>query len=635
MKRGWWLLIVWTAPSVVLLVVTALVYGAYRITPPERLDDGDRVRVMATLRAALSDQDPPRCDVHRPGDTVAVTVWSDGRTAIRVDGHGADLGAAVDAAALLLRARPQIKTMPRLTEARIQVDVIAGRAPLGDTEVLIRALALPGVASLLALNPGVDGIGATAGGKTALVLPHELVLAKLLSAKRPSATMGDFAMGVDLDRIAAMVGARVGTKVGRSALFRFRTDAFVEQPAAHRELPPLQLYRGIPPAPRLSAAALRTAALAGAHYLVTHLAPNGRYVYEHDLTTGVKTDPTRPGPYSMPRHGGTTYFLAQVYRITKEEWLREPIERAFAHLVGLMKDGGCATRLPDGTEVDCVIDKGEREAQLGSTALVVVALAEYERATGDSRYRVLATRLANWLLFMQRPDGSFRHLYNPVTRVADDKTQLLYYSGEAALALTRMYVVTKDPRYVHAAERALDWLVDWYDFFMGGFIFGEEHWTCIAAEAIYPAVQKPAYREFCNAYGAFLRQQQPERGEHPDEDDLVGAYNFTPFVPPYNTPAGSRTEAMISTYALGVHEGAPDAALRGQIAATLQYTLGQQIRPENDFDVVGDADGGIPGSPLERSVRIDYVQHVCSGMIRASEWPELAGEDPGIAGQAH
>ena len=626
MKRGWWLLIVWTVPSAVLLAVTAIVFSAYRIAPPDRLDDGERTRVMATLRAALSDQDPPHCDVHRAGDTVGVTVWADGRIAIRVDGQGADIGAAVDAAAAALRARPQIKTMPRITDARLQVDVISGHAPLGDTEVLLRSLALPGVASLLALNPGVDGIGATNGDKTALVLPHELVMAKLLSTKRPSETMGDFAMGVDLERIATMVSGRLGTKVDRGALFRFRTDAFVEQPAAHRDLPPLQLYRGIPPAPKLSAEALRTAALAGAHYLVAHLAPNGRYVYEHDLTSGVKTDPSRPGAYSMPRHGGTTYFLAQVYRITKQEWLREPIERAFAHLVGLMKEGGCAAKLPDGTEVDCVLDKGEKEAQLGSTALVVVALAEYELATGDQRYRELETKLASWLLYMQRPDGSFRHLYNPVTRVADDKAQLLYYSGEAALALTRMYVVTKDPRYVQAAERGLDWLVGWYDFFMGGFIFGEEHWTCIAAEAIYPAVQKPKYREFCNAYGAFLRQQQPERGEHPDEDDLVGAYTVTPCVPPYNTPAGSRTEAMVSAYLLGVHEGVPDDMLRDQIRATLQYTLGQQIRPENDFDVVGDADGGMPASPLERSVRIDYVQHVCSGMIRASEWPELAGQ---------
>ena len=222
-----------------------------------------------------------------------------------------------------------------------------------------------------------------------------------------------------------------------------------------------------------------------------------------------------------------------------------------------MRQGGCAATLPDGTEIDCVIDKGEGVAQLGSTALVVVALAEYQRATGDKRYLPLATKLAAWMLFMQRPDGSFRHLYDPRTKTPDDKAELLYYSGEAALALTRMHVITGDQQYAQAAERALDWLVDWYDFFVGGFMFGEEHWTCIAAEAIWPAVKKPKYREFCDGYGAFLREQQPEVGEHPDEDDLAGAYNVTPFVPPYNTPAGSRTEAMISAYLLDVHARRP------------------------------------------------------------------------------
>jgi hypothetical protein len=621
MPRRWLLVLVWTLPSAILLALTAVIFGAYRIPPPDRLDAGERARVMAPLRAALLDQEPAKCDVHRGATTVAVTVWSEGRTIMRVDGHGVDLAAAVDDAAKLLRARPQTRTNAttgRAATSRIQVDVIAGHAPLGGQHWLMGTLALPGVATLLALNPGIDGIGGVNGDKTALVLPHELVMARLLSTKRPSDTMGDFAMGVDLDKIAAMVGARAGAKLQASQLFRFRTDTFVEDPDQAK--PPLQLYRGIPAPPPLNAANLRAAALAGAHYLVNHLAPNGRYVYEHDLSTGIKTDPLHGGAYSMPRHGGTTYFLAQVYRITKEEWLREPIERAFAHLVDLMKDGGCGAKLPDGTEIDCVIDKGEGVAQLGSTALVVVALAEYQLATGDKRYLPLATKLASWILFMQRPDGSFRHLYDPKTKQPDDKAELLYYSGEAALALTRMHVVTGDQKYAQAAERALDWLVDWYDFFVGGFMFGEEHWTCIAAEAIWPAVKKAKYREFCAAYGQFLRAQQPEVGEHPDEDDLAGAYNVTPFVPPYNTPAGSRTEAMISAYLLTTHAGVPDAALRGQIAAALQYALGQQIRPENDFAVVGDADGGMPGSPLERNVRIDFVQHVCSAMIRASEW---------------
>lgn len=622
MNRRRALVLVWTLPSAVFLAITAIVFGAYRIAPPARLTDAERAAVIAPLRAALLDQAPAPCAVTRVPGRVAVTVWLDGRAIARVDGYGATLGAAVDSAASSLRVHPSVRGQGEaaLARARVQVDVIIGHAPIGNAHWLGR-FALPFIGDALAINPGVEGIGAEIGGKRAIVLPHELVATKLLSTKRPAAALPDFAMGVDLGKIATIVGQRAGLKgpVPRDQLFRFRTDTFVEQPEAHRDRAPLPLTRGIPPAPELSAQALREAALAGGRYLVAHLASNGRYIYEHDLNTGFKTNPAG-GAYSMPRHAGTTYFLAELYRITKEEWLREPIERAFAHLAELLSSGRCAGTLPDGQAFDCVLDKNEQLAQLGSTALTVVALAEYQRATGDARYLPLATKFATWILYMQRPDGSFRHLYNPRTKQYDDKTEMLYYSGEAALALARMHVVTGDAKYAQAAERALDWLVDWYDFFLGGFLYGEEHWTCIAAEAIWPAAKRDKYREFCDGYGAFLRMQQPHPGDHPDEDDLAGAYNFTPFVPPYNTPAGSRTEAMISAYLLGVHHGHGDPAIRDQIRLALQYALGQQIRPEGAFNVVGEGLGGMPGSPIDRNVRIDYVQHVCSAMIRASEW---------------
>jgi hypothetical protein len=455
------------------------------------------------------------------------------------------------------------------------------------------------------------------------MLPHELVATKLLTTKRPSATMQDFAMGADLDKLARILTARANQSgpIDRKKMFRFRTDTFVETPGKA----PIQLYRGIPEAPRVSAKVLRDHALDGGRFLVAHLAPNGRYIYEHDLASGAQTDP-KSGSYSMPRHAGTTYFLAELYRIAKKdptldvEWLREPIERAFAHLAELMKGGRCAKQLPDGTVIDCVLDRTERVAHLGSTALTVVALAEYQRATGDTRYLPTAKKLAAFLLYMQRDDGSFRHLYDSAKKQYDDKSMLLYYSGEAALALARMHEVTKDPVYARAAEKGLDWLVDWYDFFMAGFFYGEEHWTCIASEAAWPAAKNPKWKDFCHGYGAFLRQQQSEVGDHPDQDDFAGAYVFTPFLVPYNTPAGSRTEAMISAYLLGKHHGTPDADVLGQIRAALQYAVGQQIRPDNAFAVIGPGMGGMPGSPIDRSVRIDFVQHVCSAFIRASEF---------------
>ena len=609
MTRRTALVLVWTLPSAILLLVTALVYRSFHIPEVDRLDAGARAQVLACARAGLASGLATPCPVHAslPGGALAITVWLDGRAIARVDGFADDIGAAMDAATKLLPAQKGIQQLREPGRARIQVDLVTGLAR-GES-VLFDKLAVPGIAEMLAINPGVDGIGADIAGKRVLLLPHELVLARLLSTKRPSNAMPDLAMGMDTKRIEQMLASRAGSPTAKGfALFRFHTDAFVD--------PNLPLYRGETPRPPFSAKALRDAALAGGHYLVEHLGKNGRYVYEHDTANGYQTDPLRSSNYSMPRHAGTTYFLAQLYRITKEEWLREPIERAFAHLADLMAAGHCG----DGMDFDCVIDKTEGQSQLGSTALAVVALAEYQRATGSDRYLPVSTKLAAHLLWMQRPDGSFRHLYDPKTKKADDESMLLYYSGEATLALARMYEVTKDERYGKAAERGLDWLVDWYDFFMGSFFFGEEHWTCISAEAIWPYAKKDKYRSFCDDYGRFLRDQQVGAGELDDESDWEGAYNVTPFVTPFNTPAGSRTEAMISAYLLDRDHGDENPPLRAQIANALAYLLGQQISPANDFATIGGADGGLPGSPIDRTVRIDYVQHVCSAMIRASEF---------------
>ena len=162
---------------------------------------------------------------------------------------------------------------------------------------------------------------------------------------------------------------------------------------------------------------------------------------------------------------------------------------------------------------------------------------------------------------------------------------------------------------------------------IGGFIYGEEHWTCIASEALWPRVQKAKYLDFCNGLTRFWGSAQARPGDYPDQPDLVGAQMVTPFLMPQNTPAGSHSEASISTYLLGRHLGRPDPALRTQILATLHYLLRQQIRPDSDFAVMAAAHGlgGVPGNPLDRTVRIDYVQHVCSAMLRGVE---LAREVP-------
>ncbi len=628
-RRALALAAVWTLPTLVFLAIVWHVYGTWRISVPPRLGAEARTAVMTTLRAALEKR-PFTAPEHReltrrlPNDgPVAATVLLEGRMLARLDGYGSTVAAATAAAAALMdKHQALIHLRPEeRAAADIKVDVVVGRGPIERDHAVLQ---------LVALHPGVEGLGVEVARDPAashLLMPDEMFLLGLLAKKPLTSLMPEIGMGVEFVKADQILATRAAMtpatwKLRDRRYYRFRTDAFVEAP--DRTKPPLPLYRGLPDGPPVTPEILRTAALDGARYLVDHLGPNGRYIYEQNLTTGTATDPLKPGAYSLPRHCGTTYFLAETYRITKEPWLREPIERAFAHMNDLVLAGGCARTLPDGTELNCIIDKGAEWTNLGSTALGVVALAEFQRATGDTRYLPLATKLSSWMLWMQRSDGSFRHRYNVKTQKVDDKAMDLYFSGEAALALARMYEVTGDERYAKASEKALDWLVGWYDFFVGGFLYGEEHWTCISAEALAPYVKKAAWLDFCNGLARFWGDTQPHPGERPDQPDLVGSHVMTPFVMPHNTPAGSHSEARISTYLLGRYHGKPDRKLRQDILETLHYLLRQQIRDENDYAVVAKARGigGVPTSPVDRMVRIDYVQHVCSAMIRGVELAE-------------
>ena len=619
--------VVWTAPSLVLVAAAALTHACYRIDEPTRADAATRADAIAVVRAALEGAPAPAPSPRlarglSDGGPIVAVAFLDGREVGRGTGRGSTWQEALATAGAGLAASPiGARTPEDKARARIRIDVVVGRGPIEGP-----SLGVPGISDLWAFNPGLEGLVARVEGREVVMLPLDLVNSseKLMVRRRPVRVAPDLLLtAIDRKVVDGVLARAGGAAPGTLAtdLARIRTDAFVERREADRAQGPLPLYRNNTPPPPMTAASLRAAALEGGRYLVEHISPSGRYIYSHHLATGVESDPT-PGrsEYSLPRHSGTTYFLAELYRLTKEEFLREPIERAFAHLVELIRAGGCEGTLPDGTPFACVVDQGAWRTDLGSNALSVVALAEYQRATGDRRYEDLAIRLTNWLMHMQRPDGTFRYFYDARNKkIVDEHKFALYYAGETALAFARMTEVTGDLKYVTAAGKALRATVSQYDTFLGGFYYGEEHWQCIASEAAFPHVKDPELRDFCHGYGAFLRRQQFAPGDIPDQDDIAGSYNLSPMVAPSNTPAGSRTEAMLSAYYLGVKHGTPDPEVKAQILAALRYTLGQVVTPENDYAAAGTRRvlGAMPGSPIDRNVRIDYVQHVCSSMIRA------------------
>jgi hypothetical protein len=267
---------------------------------------------------------------------------------------------------------------------------------------------------------------------------------------------------------------------------------------------------------------------------------------------------------------------------------------------------------------------------IGSTALGLLAFTEIARARLDPSYAELVPELAAFLRSQQRPDGELMHGYDRAARRPID-VQLLYFSGEAALALSRAHALLGDSRDLDASFHALDYLVHrGWTFFGSRYYWGEEHWTCQAMDDLWERATAPEQRgtlddalQFCLDWAAYGRLLMYAPGETAFDAD--GAYGFGPLVTPRLTPAGSRSEAGIATLDAGRRAGLPAsllAPLEQQIRRSLAMLLRHQLLPGpvHLFTDPPAVEGALPGSEVDWALRIDYEQHTGGALIR---WLEL------------
>ena len=575
MRRSALLALVWTLPSAVFLAVTFACLS--RVSDPAAAPAGRSracVRDGAVARGARRSRRARRASCPRCPGRSRVTVWSKGRAIARIDGVGDTLAAALAAAAHQLRQHPAVRCSCHRTRggARIQVDVIGDRAPLGTGNWLFARLALPGTDR----HARDRSRGSTASARddrrqTRADAAARAVSAKLLATKRPSDDMPGLRDG---RRSASASARRSATRAGSHAQPTARTSCggFAPTRSSSRQ----RLARS-----HAAAAHARDSARAAAVGR-TRCAPRRSPARTTSSTISARTAASststisltghRPirsvrTTYSMPRHGGTTYFLAQLYRITKEPWLREPIERAFAHLVELLGAGPLRRHA------------ARRHARSTACSIATsTSRGSARRRSSWSRSPNTSARPAMRATCRSRPSSPrgccscsartarFGTSTIRETRQPDEHAQQLYYSGEAALALVRMYTVTGDRTYVDAPPSAAS----------TGSSTGTTSFSAGSSTARSTGRASPPRRSGRRSPSRVRRvlprlRRVPARpaarraGELADEDDLAGAYGITPFIVPYNTPVGSRTEAMISAYLLGEHHGDPDPRIRDQI----------------------------------------------------------------------
>jgi hypothetical protein len=463
----------------------------------------------------------------------------------------------------------------------------------------------------LALVAGKDGVAATLDGRTVYATVDDLLHAQAYdhgaSFLDPSLTLGTH---------RATVVHLLATELGTSA-------ADVEARATFERVRFERTVPSVPDAPRVTKDTLSfELVLAGvreaAHHLARIVDDEGSFRYLVDAPT----DKTIPG-YNWPRHAGATFFLAQAAALLDDPVVRYAALRAAAR----MRDDQLASC---GAQ-RCITDW--EQADVGSSALGLIAFTELVRTGADRSYVPAIRALAGFLRAQQRPDGELMHMFDRRTGKPVD-VQYLYFTGEAALALARAHHVTGDPRDLDAARRALAYLArEGWSFFGSRYYWSEEHWTCQAVDELWERAPDPVARAFCSEWHVYQRALQQRYGDSPFDGD--GSFGFGPVVTPRLTPAASRGEAAGALLAVVRRSGggradaagstestesAESAALDDELSRAVAFLLRHQLVPERApmhlFAAPERVRGAMPGSAVDDQLRIDYAQHAGSAMIR-------------------
>lgn len=162
--------------------------------------------------------------------------------------------------------------------------------------------------------------------------------------------------------------------------------------------------------------------------------------------------------YNALRHCSTIYSMVEAWEITQDEHLLQAIQLALdyaiTNFVKKSKDAQGITRA-------FVVEYTNKEIKLGANAVLILALSKYSELIDATKYAELLELLALGIEFMQHPNtGQFVHVLNYPELSVKEVFRIIYYDGEAAFGLMRLYGLTKDSRWLHIVEKAFEYFIE-------------------------------------------------------------------------------------------------------------------------------------------------------------------------------
>ncbi|MBE6427271.1 MAG: hypothetical protein E7028_01585 [Planctomycetaceae bacterium] len=346
-----------------------------------------------------------------------------------------------------------------------------------------------------------------------------------------------------------------------------------------------------------------------ARYIIQNTDVNGRLAYQRHLNPAVLSDPTK---YNILRHAGTIY-AAWLYEqeYPRNEEIRDVRIRLSEYMLkNYLREieNGMFTIASDPTEESLP----EPQAKLGACGLALIGMSNL---LPEKKVQLEILRgLGDFILFMQKEDGSFHSKYIYSTKSFDPKFLSLYYPGEAALGLLSLFEVDPQEKWLNGAKKALLYLADSRKD--QKLVREYDHWAMLATEKLWAVPensltpierQKLLYHARQMADLALMTQiYAPGR----PEDGSMGG-NISP------CSNGTKLEGLIAIHNVMNDYPQYQKKIRLAMDRLAAFLLRAQIRePYLRGGFPGSAAWRLPGGPAKSYVvRIDNVQHILSAWI--------------------
>ena len=412
-----------------------------------------------------------------------------------VHGSGADIGEAF--------ADAQQKAWKLMQKKHqrfrwLKADVVTEYAP-ADAKTLAYMIKEPGWNEFFRFGLSFDRSFRTA-----------LLEEELNGAKIPDYASGSISLA-DLNRYLKKAGRPALPKLPeffllfQTAGFFYDADSAANAAASGCAIPliPDGLSRGRREVRNFDAAAARSFVTAAASFLEKQVQPDGSFRYGYYP----RFDRVIPG-YNCMRHASTIWSLLCQYRMTKKASVLSLAARSIEYLLS----HALVYRDPDTAYLS---EPLKNEIKLGGGGVLILAITEYldlcsgeplaeapsveivhskdvsqEQEALRRRYTEIACALGNGILSLLNPEtGEFSHVLN-MDFSLKERYRTVYYDGEAAYALCRLYRLTKEEKWLFYAEKTVD------HFLAADYTRYRDHWVAYAMNEITRYIHRDDYDTF-------------------------------------------------------------------------------------------------------------------------------------------